>query len=281
MTIFNVEINGSALSITREVDGAFVIPANFRGVGTALKPAWEPIVLARKPLIGTVADNVLEHGTGALNIDGCRVGEEVRYNARAGNRNLIERNTVAPVSTRSETEGRIAVGRWPANVVHDGSDKVLACFPMAPGQQRAVGPEHGSKSSVNVYGDYGPREKFQPRGDSGSASRFFYSAKASKKDRAGSKHPTVKPVALMQWLVRMVTPPGGVVLDPFAGSGSTGEACRREGMQCVLIEREDEYAADIRRRLGLSVPAPLKLPREIADLLGIELAENEIERLLG
>ena len=110
-----------------------------------------------------------------------------------------------------------ALGRWPANLIHDGSDEVIAAFPQTA---------------------------------SGSAARFFYSAKASAKDRAGSKHPTVKPIALMQWLVRMVTPPGGEVLDPFAGSGSTGAACAAEGFPFTLVEREAEYVADINARLA-------------------------------
>lgn len=193
---------------------------HWNGWGTALKPAWEPIVLARKPLAGSVAENVLEYGTGGINIDGCRVGA--------------------------------ANGRWPANVIHDGSEEVLAAFPDAPGQQQSVGPEHGAKASVNVYGDYGPRDTFAPRGDAGSAARFFYTAKADAEDRLGSKHPTVKPLDLMQWLVRLVTPKGGTVLDPFAGTGTTGEAAWREGMNAVLIEREPEYQEDIARRMDLA-----------------------------
>lgn len=139
-------------------------------------------------------------------------------------------------------------GRWPANIIHDGSEEVLNAFPDAPGQQRGVGPQHGAKLSVNVYGDYGPRDQFNPRGDSGSAARFFYQAKANKDDRNGSKHPTVKPIALLRYLCRLVTPPGGTILDPFAGSGTLGEAAMLEGFNSILIEREDEYFQDILRR---------------------------------
>jgi DNA modification methylase len=171
------------------------------GLGTALKPATEPICLARKPLIGTVAENVLKHG-----------------------------------------------GRWPANVIHDGSDEVVGAFPDRRGaetcQQRS-GKGEADPWRVRGGGSY------EPRGDSGSAARFFYTAKADADDRLGSKHPTVKPLDLMQWLVRLVTPPGGgLVLDPFAGTGTTGEAAWREGLRAILIEREPEYQNDIRRRMA-------------------------------
>nr|WP_315051281.1 site-specific DNA-methyltransferase [uncultured Brevundimonas sp.] len=189
----------------------------FDGWGTALKPAFEPIVLARKPLDGTVAENLRRWGVGALNIDECRTAE----------------------------------GRWPANLLHDGSAEVLRAFPDAPGQQRAVGPQHGARPSVNVYGDYGAQEHFAPRGDTGSAARFFYSAKASRAERAGADHPTVKPIAVMRWLCRMIAPPGALILDPFAGSGTTGIAARAEGQRSLLIEREPRYCGQIERRLAV------------------------------
>jgi site-specific DNA-methyltransferase (adenine-specific) len=189
------------------------------GWGTALKPAWEPIALARKPLGGTVAENVLEHGTGAINVDGCRVGandgDDRSRPPRTPNAILGGgKGTNLTASKHNE------LGRWPANIIHDDSPEVTGAFP------------------------------------DGSA-RFFYSAKADKIDRIGSKHPTVKPVDLMQWLVRLITPKGGVVLDPFAGSGSTGEAAWREGMQCILVEREEEYQADIAERLRLADAGPV------------------------
>lgn len=226
----------------------------WQGWGTALKPSWEPICLGRKPLIGTVAENVLAHGTGALNIDATRVGSEggTRFPRAA------DKSETASVGgyLNAKAGAPIDAGRWPANLCHDGSDEVVAAFPQAPGQQRYTGPEYGSKDSVNVYGFYGPVKAAHPRDNGGSAARFFYTAKADKLDRIGSKHPTVKPVDLMQWLCRLVTPPGGVVLDPFAGSGSTGEAAWREGFRCVLIEREEEYQADIAERLRLANAGP-------------------------
>ena len=157
-----------------------------------------------------------------------------------------------------------SLGRWPANIVHDGSADVLAAFPDSDGQRAEVGPQHGAKPGVNVYGDYGPRETFAPRNDSGSAARFFFSAKADADDRLGSRHPTVKPVDLMQWLCRLVTPPGGTILDPFAGTGTTGEAAWREGFNAVLIEREAEYQADIARRMGLCRSGPATRSAESA-----------------
>lgn len=175
------------------------------GWGTALKPANEPICLARKPLEGTVAQNVLKWGTGAINIDGCRVGDEVRYNAPAGNKAGGNSFNMSVVGMPKDAEGRTATGRFPANVIHDGSDEVIAAFPTA-------------------------------------TARFFYSAKASKSDRGeGNSHPTVKPTELMRYLCRLVTPPGGVVLDPFMGSGSTGKAAKLEGFEFIGIEREEQY----------------------------------------
>lgn len=193
----------------------------WQGWGTALKPSWEPICLARKPLCGTVAANVLEHGTGALNIDRCRVGDSGCPATIAGDR----RNTTVHafgdgLGAQGGTIATIDAGRWPANIVHDGSPKVTSAFP---------------------YG----------------SARFFYSAKADAEDRMGSKHPTVKPVDLMQWLCRMVTPPGGLLLDPFAGSGSTGEAAMRDGMRAILCEREPDYQADIKERIRLAEEGPL------------------------
>ena len=156
------------------------------GWGTALKPGWEPIIVARKPLCGTVAENVLRHGTGGINVDGCKV---------AG-----------------------PSGRWPANVIHDGSDEVTGLFPN-------------------------------------DAARFFYCPKASRRDRdeglegVVNCHTTVKPTALMRYLCRLVTPPGGVVLDPFTGSGSTGKAAILEGFRFIGIEREAEYVEIARARI--------------------------------
>lgn len=222
---------------------------------SSLKPAWEPVCVARKPLMGTVAANMEAHGTGRLNIDECRIGEGSRAHGRDGEASASKRYTTAGGTNFAATPGPRGgdpAGRYPANIIHDGSDEVVAAFPDAPGQQQAVGPEHGAKKTVHCYGDFGPREQFNPRGDSGSAARFYYAAKADADDRLGSKHPTIKPVDLMQYLVRLVTPRDGVVLDPFGGTGTTGEAAWREGRRAVLIEREPEYQADIARRMELA-----------------------------
>lgn len=152
--------------------------------------------------------------------------------------------------------GGDAKGRWPANVVHDGSEEVLVAF-ADYGQRGACapasGPKHeGASTSVAMNGFNGMGDRPPAfHGDTGTAARFFYSAKATQADRAGSTHPTVKPVALMRWLVRLVCPTGGLVLDPFSGSGTTGAAAIAEGMQALLIEQSDEYVSDICRRLGL------------------------------
>lgn len=222
---------------------------------SSLKPAWEPVCVARKPLMGTVVANMEAHGTGRLNIDECRIGEGSRAHGRDGEASASKRYTTAGGTNFAATPGPRGgdpAGRYPANIIHDGSEEVVAAFPDAPGQQQAVGPEHGAKKTVNCYGDFGPREQFNPRGDSGSAARFYYAAKADADDRLGSKHPTVKPVDLMQYLVRLVTPRDGVVLDPFGGTGTTGEAAWREGRRAILIEREEEYQADIARRMELA-----------------------------
>lgn len=222
-------------------------PIIAQGLGTALKPAVEPIVVARKPLIGTVAANVMAHGTGALNIDGCRVAteEDQRRPSRGGDNGLNGTSTFKIRERRIEDQER-ALGRWPANLVHDGSPEVLACFPDAGGGYgvRGTSPNWGPAS-----GDGGTLEQVG-FGDAGSAARFFYTAKADASDRLGSKHPTVKPVDLMRWLCRLVTPPGGTVLDPFAGSGTTGMACMAEGFDALLIEREANFVEDIKRRIA-------------------------------
>lgn len=224
----------------------------WEGWGTALKPALEPICLARKPLSEkSVAANVLRWGTGALNIDACRipvsdadardVGREINRNVRTGNgwgMNAEEKQAGVTV-VRPE-------GRWPANLIHDGSDEVVSAFPDTESGSRAPG-EYGG------MGYHGAGQWQMPgiEGDSGSAARFFYSAKAGPLDRLGSAHATIKPVDLMRWLVRLVTPPGGHVLEPFAGSGTTGIACMAEQMACTMIEMEADHVADIARKLAL------------------------------
>lgn len=232
----------------------------WQGWGTALKPAWEPICLARKPLIGTVAENVLEHGTGALNIDGCRVGESgARNNGRQAGTNGIygEIGATTPVD--------YGKGRWPANIIHDGSEEVIAAFPETGAAKSGMrGDQHSGRHGglADIGGNIKDGTNSVRGIDGGSAARFFYTAKADSDDRLGSKHPTVKPVDLMQWLCRLVTPPGGTVLDPFAGTGTTGEAAFREGFKAVLIESEQEYKADIRRRMALCLSGPDERRRE-------------------
>ena len=355
------------LTITSAASAA---SAAWGGWGTALKPALEPIVLARKPLIGTVAANVLAHGTGALNIDasriplltgqrpskveawesgqqhcdscaclvartgkhstpvtkeytatshvarttsgedatdlpgigktatGCSVGMTAdntgtslsiaasgeKTSAKSQRDGKCITGTKTGVTTPSATccycgkpttsrftanttpetknsppagsrQGPIAPakgGRWPSNVIHDGSEEVVGAFPeTVSGSLTAAQQANGGfAGAVHCYGSASTGGSNEYTANSGSAARFFYSAKADAADRCGSKHPTVKPVDLMAYLVRLVTPPGGVTLDPFAGSGSTGMACLREGFDCVLIEREAEYVADIRRRIA-------------------------------
>jgi site-specific DNA-methyltransferase (adenine-specific) len=267
--------------------------------GTALKPALEPITVARKPLDGTVEANWREHGTGTLNIDACRVAhdEDLRDGAggipcrhdettprgRSGQVSAGQRYADAGGTNFAALpgpRGGAPEGRWPANLIHDGSDEVLAAFPQAPGQQGKSSDSQRTKA--NVYGDLSDNGKeYEPRDDSGNAARFFYCAKASRNDRneglhafeaklAGcmnmrndahaqangltfaykqNTHPTVKPTDLMRYLCRLVTPPGGTVLDPFNGSGSTGKGAVLEGFQYIGIEREAEHIATSRARI--------------------------------
>jgi len=229
--------------------------AEWSGWNTALKPAWEPVLVARSPLDGTVAHNVATYGTGAINIGACRIPTESHDPSRDGEATKDTRYTdrgATNFAAKPGPRGGDPRGRFPANLVHDGSDEVLACFPDSDGQIADRGAM--SKSSVNCYGDYGADSAFVKRGDSGSAARFFYCAKASKKDRnrggVNNNHPSVKPNDLMRWLVRLVCRPGGVVLDPFMGSGSTGVACMDEGMDFVGIELDPHYCEIAEKRMA-------------------------------
>lgn len=253
--------------------------------GTALKPAWEPIILARKPLAATVAENVAEYGTGALNIDGCRIGSEAitvnGWRNAPGNADMMER------IADKEYRGGTHAGRWPANVVLDEDAAAMLdeqtgeLTSGAPGVHR-LGVNTGSALGAESRT---PGTPMNCIGDSGGASRFFYTAKASRSERnAGlgsfadrrvvhqaqtlnngsgglrngdglptatkNHHPTVKPLDLMRWLCRLITPPGGTILDHFAGSGSTGCAAELEGFDSILIEREAEYVEIIRARVA-------------------------------
>ena len=247
----------------------------WQGWGTALKPALEPITLARKPFPGTVAANVLAHGTGGINVDACRVGTDggtkaVDHVRKPDGR--LERWDEGYRGGRNAIED-IGKGRFPANLIHDGSAEVVGLFPdsVSNSAQRSRSPR-ADKTQYRIGGDYETVEY----GDTGSAARFFYCAKASKDDRDdgcegleeresqstrwsgegmplrqdGTErkmpinrnfHPTVKPTALMRYLCRLITPPGGVVLDPFMGSGSTGLGAWREGFRFIGIEHEAEY----------------------------------------
>lgn len=253
----------------------------FRYGGQALKPAIEPIFMGQKPFSeanGTAS--ILKHGTGAVNIDGCRIqgAGDVKPRGSCSLDTGMNEGWARPWMADREKVKRAHdeaierannLGRWPANLIHDGSEEVVAAFPEAPGQQREVNDTFAPKTGTAVYGDYGPRPTVTPRDDGGSAARFFYSSKADSDDRIGSKHPTVKPVDLMRYLVRLVTPPGGTVLDPFAGTGTTGEAAWREGMSAILIEREEEYQADIAERMRLCLAGPDEKRREIIKRKGL------------
>ena len=214
------------------------------GWGTALKPALEPITVARKPFKGTVAANVLAHGTGGINVDGCRVGTgEDTGRSRSGANNLF--SGLGPQDSAAHD-----LGRWPANLIHDGSDEVVGLFPESKGQQGAISGKEPSGKTNAVYGEYQQRNESEPRNDAGSAARFFYCAKTSKRERGeGNNHPTVKPIALMRYLCRLVTPPSGTVLDPFMGSGSTGIAAGAERFNFVGIELDPDYFAIAQQRI--------------------------------
>ena len=233
----------------------------WQGWGTALKPALEPITVARKPLGKgmTVAANVLAHGTGALNIDGCRIPSGGEHKVAGV---VTKKTTVSGDERKGAASGMYGAGaafiptnheggRWPANIIHDGSDEVLAAFPDAKGQQGDLNVTGRSRPSSGRFGDMAaPHPHVARKDDTTSAARFFYCPKTSKKERgADNNHPTVKPLDLMAYLCRLVTPPGGVVLDPFMGSGSTGLAALREGFRFVGIEREAAYTAIARARL--------------------------------
>lgn len=238
------------------------------GWGTALKPALEPITVARKPFKGTVAGNVLTHGTGAINVDGCRVGTEDDTGRKTGALFSGMNKPGGIVGGETTTHPQ---GRWPANFIHDGSDEVVGLFPETTS---GGGDKHGRKSSSFC---------------ASSAARFFYCAKASKKDRdegcddmpardgghyaqdewsrqnmgntpdakrepRRNHHPTVKPTDLMRYLVRLVTPPNGTVLDPFMGSGSTGKGATLEGFDFIGIELDADYIKIARARIDAVDP---------------------------
>jgi DNA modification methylase len=267
----------------------------WHGWGTALKPAHEPIVLARKPVTATVAANVLEWGVGGLNIDGTRVeGDKGTGNWKGvttpdQSDNIYAGGWDGSVQGEEPTTDNGKIGRWPANVIHDGSDEVVELFPSN------AGGGHWTKTKTTGFGEFGggSSEYFGPgeKDGKGSAARFFYCAKASKRDRnegldidefplkhyttankmggegdtmlTGSgnprdsrkqnHHPTVKPTDLMAYLCRLVTPKGGTVLDPFMGSGSTGKAAMYEGFNFIGIEMTDDYIPIAKARIEFAL----------------------------
>ena len=234
------------------------------GWGTALKPANEPIVLARKPISeGTVADNVLKWGTGGLNIDGCRVefqsDKDLKSATFGRGTDIMGGNYVGATHSSGRTNIEAdPLGRFPANLIHDGSDEVTSLFPDTKSGKMK---QHIEGGEFNVYGKQYPRD-VETIGDSGSAARFFYYAKASKKERGEyNKHPTVKPVALMRYLTKLVNPPGGVCLDPFGGSGSTAVGWKMDGVDGIYMEMDEEsYNTAVRRveETEYEQPEPVK-----------------------
>lgn len=207
----------------------------WQGWGTALKPALEPITVARKPLIGTVAENVLAHGTGALNIDGCRVAGESTRRTNTAEMGYQGGNFAEQYQTGSDE------GRWPANLIHDGSDEVLA---LAGEQARFFYCPKASKKDRDE-GLEGFEAKARPTMGSGIGGQ-----PDQQKANNRNTHPTVKPTDLMRYLCRLVTPPNGTVLDPFMGSGSTGKAAMLEGFNFIGIEREAEYIEIAKARIN-------------------------------
>ncbi len=276
-------IYGSGFPKSKNLDG------EHKGKGTALKPAHEPIVMARKPFSATILENVNEYGTGILNIDPCRVPtEEMLAGGSGGLLSHVRDGDTPPGAEWTQNNE----GRWPANVIHDGSDEVLSAFPDAKGQQGKAKSD-GSDNGNKVYGALKNIKKTPiPRIESDtSAARFFYCAKVSKTDRdegmdrfvtasasemtggrtegsaginnpragagrtSGAKntHPTVKPGDLMRYLCRLVTPAGGTVLDPFMGSGSTGKAAIAEGFRFIGVEMDPDHLVTAAARIGHAV----------------------------
>lgn len=245
-------VYGSGFPKSHNLDG------DKEGWGTALKPALEPITVARKPFDTTVAENVQEFGTGALNIAGCRIETDVPRPNREIHA-LRDDVEYAPNSLAGRVDGSLAsskavgdtmLGRWPANFIHDGSTEVVALFPVTT-SGKPCGMKAGNNN--NVFGQFAGGIPVTGFGDTGSAARFFYCPKASKADRGeGNTHPTVKPTDLMRYLCRLVTPPGGVVLDPFMGSGSTGKAAVLEGSDFIGIDREPEHVKTSEGRIAFA-----------------------------
>lgn len=240
--------------------------SGWNGWGTSLKPAFEPVTVGRKPFRGTLKKNLLEYRTGALNIDGCRIGANGRaLRAHTGSGNA---RSIFGIGGSAAT-GTTNLGRWPTNVALDGTqaDALDAeAGPSVPaGNTTPVRRNVESGYGGFGTGTFGLHPAMQDAGDT-RVSRFFpvfrYQPKAPRHERPiinGVAHPTVKPLALMQWLIRLVTPPGGVVLEPFAGSGTTLEAALAEGFACIGVEREADYLPLIMTRIAKPVTPPLDI----------------------
>ncbi len=234
----------------------------WEGWGTQIKPAHEPICLARKPIIGTIAENVLEWGTGGINIGGCRVGnEDTRQKIGGKAFGIINDDGWKPDENRI---GGSAFGRFPANFIHDGSDEVLERFPdTAPSKAANRGLQHSNRHGglADIGGNLKEgTDTIRGHNDNGgSAARFFYCAKASKRDRnegienTQNNHPTVKPTDLMQYLCRLITPLNGLIIDPFMGSGSTGKAAMYEGFRFIGIDLDPEYCKIAEARIEFAL----------------------------
>ncbi len=231
---------------------------NYQGWGTALKPAYEPILLVRKPLIGTVAKNVIEHGTGGLNIDGCRIplkeGESTFVQPRSKEGAKGSGGWANQSAQTGSMNRDCEKGRWPANVILD--DQASAILDHQSGHQKSGIAGENSRSWGVGEGQINSWQSYNSAGyqDKGGASRFFFTPKASKGEKnAGVKdkntHVTVKPIDLMKYLIRLITPPNGIVLEPFAGSGTTLCAAVQGGFDFVGIEREAEYIPIIKQRV--------------------------------
>ena len=284
-----LQITAPATDAAREWDGWFY--------GTqSLKPAIEPVYFGQKPFERGFngAQNVMKWGVGAINVGGCKIPcSDLPEDRKRHGGGVVGNGSSYELP---DSHGELGPSRWPANLIHDGSDEVLACFPETtsnkgtlrsnvPITNIAIAPERQS-GTILSDGDSGSAARFfasfpqedvsyVPNGknnvygqnmgggyhpgfkDSGSVARLFYTSKADKDDRLGSRHPTVKPLDLIQYLVRLVTPQNGVCLDLFAGTGTTGEACFREGFRAILIEREAEYIGDIERRMSLVMSGPV------------------------
>jgi site-specific DNA-methyltransferase (adenine-specific) len=239
------QLAGDSFNVTAPATPA---AQQWQGWGTALKPAFEPICVARKPIRGTVAANVQEFGTGALNIDDCRIdtnGET--WAGNAANAHEDYSGKVYGQFGKQYAKPSNPAGRWPANVILD-ADQATALDEMSGGSQSRIGKPRSADSGEG----WGMTSTGAEYDDQGGASRFFYTAKAGSEERIthnGTAHPTVKPLSLMRWLVRLVTPPGGTILEPFAGSGTTVEAALLEGFKIIAIEREADYLPLITQRI--------------------------------